>query len=163
MTDGKRCAQTALVVFVRGSWAGLHFERFRVQFFCDVHDFIDSPCPDTRHASQTRPSLWKNRVSALTKKCGSWTRARKTSHPRWLRKRSDVPHLLFTHVIAINWEYVFLRFYQHDDDQLILLNLSFYQHYVIAINWYYVTLGILQKIRLGWSSIIGHFWKSEQW
>ena len=96
--NSKHCTQTVAVVFVQRSWAGLHFERFCVQFFCDVRDFVDSPCPDTRHASQMCPQVCekkkKNRVSALMKSvdCDQSEKC----VPR-LQERLDVPRLIFTH------------------------------------------------------------------
>ena len=70
--DSKRCAQTALLkgltVFCARmlSWLAFWQTSFTV-FFCDVRDFVHSPCWDARHTSRTGPSLWKDRVSALTK------------------------------------------------------------------------------------------------
>ena len=109
---------------------------FVYTFFCDVRDFVDLPSPNTRHASWTRPSLWKNRVSALTEKCGSWTRARKASRPRRLWERLDVLHLLLTHVIAINRYYVIfecLRTLRYSDTPILRNFESFCKNYVMPV------------------------------
>ena len=93
------------------------------------------------------PKSVKIQSFSLDEKCGSWTRARKISHPRQLRERLDMPRLPFTH-IAINRYNVFLSFYQHDDDKLIFRNFEFlptFINYVIAINRYHVILGSFAK------------------
>ena len=115
-----------------------------LELACTLKDFVYtfsatsvtlSTCQVRTQGMQARRAqvCEKNRVSALTEKCGSWTRARKASRPRRLRERLDVLRLLFTHVIAINQYYVIfecLRTLRYSDTPILRNFESFCKNYV---------------------------------